>query len=357
MAIIKKLSSLTAIKRKTPTDRQPTGFVNNDSITSSMIRDLAVQTRHLGFILSGGTGVTYSLPARIFGVTTSATAYQFVRFTGTTFTAAQANNASNATVLGVLVPNFNGQAVDVVTQGVVNGFSGLVTNSIYYLSPSIAGTITATVPTSGVLVAVGRALSSTSMLINIDPNIARVNKLETHVLPAGSMVDYAGTSAPSGWLMCDGSEISRTTYADLFAAIGVSFGPGNNTSTFNLPDFRGRFARYNDNMGTTAGAANRDAGRVHGSSQTDALQGHKHGITDPGHTHTIGSGATTTNAGGSFTTSNYDALGSTRGTNTATTSITVDSPTTDGTNGVPRIAAETRPVNLACNKIIKLYNY
>jgi microcystin-dependent protein len=56
----------------------------------------------------------------------------------------------------------------------------------------------------------------------------------------GSLIMWVGTSAPSGWLLCDGSAISRSTYATLFAIIGESFGIGDGSTTFNLPDFRGR---------------------------------------------------------------------------------------------------------------------
>lgn len=59
--------------------------------------------------------------------------------------------------------------------------------------------------------------------------------------PVGLVSPYAGASAPSGWLLCDGSAVSRTTYADLYAEIGEDFGAGNGTTTFNLPDLRGRF--------------------------------------------------------------------------------------------------------------------
>jgi hypothetical protein len=154
-------------------------------------------------------------------------------------------------------------------------------------------------------------------------------------LPSGAMVDFAGTEAPAGWLMCDGSAVSRTVYASLFAAVGSSYGAGDGSTTFNLPDFRGRFARYNDNMGTVAGAAGRDTGRAHGSSQADAMQGHYHSGGGWGGT-TVG-----TQAGGSWT--NTVAGGA----------LPVTSPTSDGTNGTPRTAAETRPINLSCNRIIK----
>ena len=51
---------------------------------------------------------------------------------------------------------------------------------------------------------------------------------------------YAGSTAPTGWLMCDGSAVSRTTYADLYAVIGTTYGAGNGSTTFNVPDLRGR---------------------------------------------------------------------------------------------------------------------
>lgn len=61
-----------------------------------------------------------------------------------------------------------------------------------------------------------------------------------NVLPAGCIQMYGGVSAPTGWLVCDGSEVSRTIYASLFAAIGTNFGSGNGSTTFNLPSFNRR---------------------------------------------------------------------------------------------------------------------
>ena len=59
-------------------------------------------------------------------------------------------------------------------------------------------------------------------------------------LPIGSIVEYGSLNAPTNWLICDGSAVSRTDYAELFAVIGTSFGSGNGSTTFNLPDFRMR---------------------------------------------------------------------------------------------------------------------
>jgi microcystin-dependent protein len=57
----------------------------------------------------------------------------------------------------------------------------------------------------------------------------------------GEIVAYAGPIAPAGWLLCDGSEVSRTVYDDLFAVVGVAYGGGDGANTFNLPNFVGRF--------------------------------------------------------------------------------------------------------------------
>lgn len=64
--------------------------------------------------------------------------------------------------------------------------------------------------------------------------------IDSRVFLAGDLKATARASAPTGWLLCDGAAISRTTYADLFDALGTTYGVGNGTTTFNLPDLRGR---------------------------------------------------------------------------------------------------------------------
>ena len=71
-------------------------------------------------------------------------------------------------------------------------------------------------------------------------------------IPSGAIMDYAGATAPAGWLLCAGQAVSRSTYAALFAAIGTTFGAGDGSTTFNLPDLRGRVAAGVDNMGGSA---------------------------------------------------------------------------------------------------------
>ena len=63
------------------------------------------------------------------------------------------------------------------------------------------------------------------------------------LVPPGMVNAFAGTTAPTGYLICDGSAVSRTTYADLFAVTGTNYGVGDGATTFNLPDLRGEFIR------------------------------------------------------------------------------------------------------------------
>lgn len=78
------------------------------------------------------------------------------------------------------------------------------------------------------------------------------------LLPAGSVIMWSGSSAPSGWLLCDGSNISRTTYASLFAIAGTSYGVGDGSTTFGLPDLRDRLplgkGTNNSTLGTETGS-------------------------------------------------------------------------------------------------------
>jgi len=112
------------------------------------------------------------------------------------------------------------------------------------------------------------------------------------MLPVGSIITYAGPGAPTGYLQCYGQAISRTTYAALFTAIGVTHGAGDGSTTFNVPDIRGRSAVGQDNMGGTS--ANRLTGLT-GGIDGDVLGAtggaESHVLTTPqipSHTHPEG---------------------------------------------------------------------
>jgi len=108
-------------------------------------------------------------------------------------------------------------------------------------------------------------------------------------LPAGTIVQWPGATAPANWLICDGAAISRTEYASLFAAIGVQYGAGNGTTTFNLPNLKGRVA-----VGFDASQSEFDVLGEVGGAKTHTLTTSE----IPSHTHTFSG---TTGDGGSHT--------------------------------------------------------
>lgn len=142
-------------------------------------------------------------------------------------------------------------------------------------------------------------------------------------LPAGTVVAWTTDTALAGTLECDGSAVSRTTYAGLFGVIGVIYGSGNGTTTFNLPDYRGRFLRGFDNSagvdpdaGSRTDRGDSTTGDAVGTEQADEFESHTHGLAEVLNAPTSGSGAKITGAGSDDVT---DATGGneTRPVNTA----------------------------------------
>lgn len=137
----------------------------------------------------------------------------------------------------------------------------------------------------------------------------------------GSVIAYAANKTPvGGWLKCDGTAISRTRYARLFYEIGTTYGVGNGSSTFNLPDLRGEFIR-----GFSDGRAGVDSGRVFGSAQADELKSHFHTMKKYNRSTGSGSGFFAMDDNGTDGSENTEATG----------------------------GAETRPRNVAMHYFIK----
>lgn len=161
------------------------------------------------------------------------------------------------------------------------------------------------------------------------------------VFPPGLLAMFGSQTPPSGWLTCDGSAVSRTTYAGLFAAIGTQWGSGDGTSTFNLPNFLGQFPRGLDTGGSV------DPGRSFASGQGFAQQDHVHPtyastIRDSSSSHTDYSShnaIAVINGSASYQT-NSEGGGNSPLVGTITQS------------GV-QLAAEVRPVNVAIIFIIR----
>ena len=105
-------------------------------------------------------------------------------------------------------------------------------------------------------------------------------------LPAGSIIQWASSTIPTNWLLADGTAVSRTTYASLFAAIGTQYGTGDGSTTFNLPDLRGRIpvGRNGGSFGTLAATGGSETNTLTANN----LPAHTHSVNDPGHSHYLG---------------------------------------------------------------------
>ncbi len=162
-------------------------------------------------------------------------------------TAGSSNKLSTATTFAMTGDvsatslSFDGQ-----TGGTTKTFNTTVSNSF------IADKTLTTTPQSTDEIIINRTTGSTGVYkISADQFLSSVA-----TPPVGSIMSYGGANAPTGWVLCDGNEISRSTYASLYAVIGTQFGTPSNASLFKVPDLRGRFPLGADNMGGTS------AGRV-----------------------------------------------------------------------------------------------
>ena len=208
------------------------------------------------------------------------------------------------------------------------------------------------------------------------PNVNLVRKPSTDTtvgeasfrdaFPAGVMLPYAGATAPDGWLLCDGTAINRTTYARLFAAISGTYGVGDGSTTFNLPNTQGVFLR---GAGSQAIGAETYAATL-GTKQNDATA--KNGVsastsgTDGAHTHRVWTVGPTTdrlnwasnagvpnlpgwslNTGGSANVGDYDIYAS-------DVPEAPYQPNHGHAVTVSSTDTETRPANLGVNYIIKI---
>ena len=159
----------------------------------------------------------------------------------------------------------------------------------------------------------------------------------------GMILANASDMIPSGFLLCDGSAISRTVYASLFSIISTTYGVGDGSTTFNLPDGRGGVLR---GAGTSIGYTQNVTVTL-GTKQNDSFQGHHYRYGTNNSTYAIGwdgaGGGTNWNQQNDYT----------PGSGSGILSSLPQALQSDGTNGTPRTANETRMKNLGVNFFIK----
>jgi microcystin-dependent protein len=248
------------------------------------------------------------------------------------------NGASSAFVqfqqAGTPIAFVNTGSFTIVNQHSVD-FRELASNGTTAVSirgpASLASSYTITLP---------NAAPTSNTVLAYDGTNYNWSSLSGTTIPAGLISPYGGASAPTGYLLCDGSAVSRTTYSALFAAISTTFGSGDGSTTFNLPDLRGIFPRGAGTNGILSYSTGGGAGGASvGAYQNDASQGHSHTVTTYANVGAPNGGGANVQGWTNF--------------NTAGQAGIVSVPVTDGTNGTPRTTNETRPFNVAVNYIIK----
>lgn len=180
----------------------------------------------------------------------------------------------------------------------------------------------------------------------------------------GEINIWPTSTIPSGYLECDGSAVSRTTYSALFAAIGTIYGVGDGSTTFNIPDYRGEFLRgWDHSSGNDPDAASRTdrgdgtTGDVIGSKQTEALISHAHSVNPPStttgasgsHRHTYRKGKES----GKFSSGSNTGTKNTVAANTSSTGAHTHTVNIATFNSASTGGVETRPRNVNVIYIIK----
>ena len=167
----------------------------------------------------------------------------------------------------------------VTSEGIVNGDDHIrgIKSTLKATFPNITGPVTSTHTAINAIAA---------LLVS---GVLRANG----AVPAGQVADFATTTAPTGWLECNGAAVSRTTYADLFAAIGTTWGSGDGSTTFNLPPDRYRVGKNTASAAVGTLQASQNKAHTHtGSGTTGSISAdHTHAFsgstssTDVDHTH------------------------------------------------------------------------
>jgi microcystin-dependent protein len=247
-----------------------------------------------------------------------------------TFTANQSSAAtftvtSNAT-------NANTASTIVARDASGNFSAGTITASLS--GNATTATTAANGGVTSIVAGTGISVSSATGAVTVSSSVSGV--------PAGVVAWFAANSAPTGYIQANGAAVSRSTYSALFSAIGTTFGAGDGSTTFNVPDLRGYFIRGWDNSRGV------DSGRIFGTNQTTAMAYHRHaqgtdgtsngGYDAVGYTdsngYTVGSG--NQSGGGGFS----------NNTTTAMMPLSAGGTTVNG-------ASENRPVNIALLGCIK----
>jgi microcystin-dependent protein len=220
--------------------------------------------------------------------------------------------------MGVVNTTYTFTSTDTITSAKMNN----IIDDTTFTSDAIQGTTLQVVSPGKLAVSAGGITSNeladgAVVTAKIADGAVTQAKASNMLIPAGAIMPFAMNSVPTGWLAADGTAVSRSTYATLFAAIATTYGVGNGSTTFNVPDLRGYFVR---GTGTNSDGT---ASGTFAAKQADELKSH---------THTLPPAATSVSGGTSLPGSGNQGA--------------VNTGATGGT--------ETRPRNIAMLYCIKI---
>lgn len=262
-------------------------------------------------------------------------------------------HAQNSVLTGSLNAGGNVTAGNVIISGSSQVAANLAAGGIVTLTNSAASTSTTTgaitiaggAGIGGNLHVGGTIITPTMPAGTSNTAVATTAFVQSSALPSGSLMMWPTASAPAGWLLCNGSAVSRTAYAALFAVIGTTFGVGDNSTTFNLPNYTNR---------GPIGAGGLYGIGATGGSKDAIVVGHTHtantALSQSPHSHDFTSYNLSSIDSGGFSSDNARKNSQTSSTSSETISIsattTIDSTGTSGTDA-------NMPPYLAINFIIK----
>ena len=281
--------------------------------------------------LNAGTTTATAL-----NVITDTTGAMAIQTSGTT--AIAISNAQVVSFTNPLLPASGGTGLSSLGSGVAT-FLGTPS------SANLAAAVTDETGTGALVFAASPTLSGTPLAPTASVGTSTTQIATTAFVQAAGLVGeikmWGTVSAPTGYLLCDGSAVSRTTYSALFAVVGTTFGVGDGSTTFTLPDYRGR---------TPIGVSGSYALASTGGSADAVNVYHGHGATstDSGHSHSLVAGLTGSDLVGGGSNQIYTRTPSPSSTGVGNANIT----TTVAPAGVSGVGANLQPY-LAINFIIK----
>jgi len=214
-------------------------------------------------------GITSGTALNVITDTTGAMEIQTTPPAGTATTAIAISAAQAVTLTNPLPAGSGGTGISSLGTGVATALGQNVTGS--------GGAVLATSPSIASPTLTGTPIAPTAAAGTNTTQVATTAFVLANSAPTGGLIMWGTGTAPSGWLLCAGGAVSRTTYAALFAVIGTTFGVGDGSTTFTLPNYTNRMP-----YGTTVAAT--------GGSADAVVVSHTHTatVTDPGHAHSGG---------------------------------------------------------------------